>query len=393
MLLLTVIYLAFISLGIPDSMLGAAWPAIYQDLSIPVTYISAVSGLVTVCTIISSFFSGKILNRYGTYRVVECSVILTAAALSGFSLSKSLVCLFILTVPLGLGAGAIDTALNDYVVQHYSAKVLNFLHCFYGVGITISPYILSLFLYSNGGWRYGYRAMSAVQGIIAFIVLISYPLWDRKKCRNEDDDGIRAPQNISFRCAFRQHLAKSVFFTFFAANALESVCTVWASTVFYGIQSSSVSQAAEAVTFYFAGLALGRFLSGILSKRISGIKMILIFPLTIPMGVLTFFIRVPVYLMRIGLLLIGVGIGPLHPNLLRLTPQLFGEESSKVMMGYEIASAYTAVLLTPILFGMINKWFGIGAFAPFITTVFAAYMILLWSINKAFLKKMKRVKM
>ncbi len=387
MLLLVVIYLAFISLGIPDSMLGAAWPAIYQDLSIPVPYISVVSGLVTACTIISSFFSGKILNRYGTYRVVECSILLTAAALLGFSLSKSLVSLFLLTVPLGLGAGAIDTALNDYVVQHYTAKVLIFLHCFYGVGITISPYILSLFLYWNGGWRYGYRAMSAAQGIIAFIVLISYPLWDRKKNYNEDDIGIPNQQNISFHCAVRQHLAKNVFFAFFAANALEAVCTVWASTVFYGIQSSSVSEAAEAVTFYFAGLALGRFLSGILSKRMSGLKMILVFPLTIPIGVLTFFIHTPVYLMRIGLLLIGVGIGPLHPNLLRLTPQLFGEENSKVMMGYEIASAYTAVLLTPILFGKINKRFGIGAFAPFITTVFVGYIIVLWSIYKAFREK------
>lgn len=351
-MLIAVIFIAFISLGIPDSLLGAAWPAVYEDLALPTGYISLISAVITSGTVLSSFAGGVVIRRLGTVRTVVMSTALTAAALFGFSVSGSILLFCILALPLGLGAGAIDTALNSFVVFRFKPSVLNYLHCFYGVGVFTGPILISRILRGSGGWRGGYFVMACVQGTIALLLFLSAPLWRKKEAESgADNECGNNAEYIGLISALRLTSAKPAFAVFLTANALEACCTVWGGTVLVSEGNADPAGAAGIVALYFAGLTAGRFVSGIIAEKITPMRITFLTLLLFAAGIIMLLFSQ----YMTAFVLLGFGIGPLHPNMLRMTPEIFGEKYSQSMMGYEIGFAYIAVLLTPIVFGFICR--------------------------------------
>ena len=287
-LLLLVIYAAFIGLGIPDSLFGTAWPAIHEELNVMVSLAGCVSVLISGGTIVSSLLSSKLIGRFGTGRVTAVSTSLTAAALLGFSLSENLPQIMLAAVPLGLGAGAVDTALNHYVALYYKAKHMNFLHCFYGIGVSLSPYLMSYALSGNtaagwADWRSGYRMVFWIQLVIALITILALPLWKRagheapasgKDCSALRDGILPDRENSGRIRVWKIPGVRVVWLVFIGSCALEYTCGSWGSTFLVQVKEMSAGAAAEIVTLYYAGMAAGRFLSGLLSAKLSGWRLI-----------------------------------------------------------------------------------------------------------------------
>ena len=372
LLLLAIIYVAFIGLGIPDSLIGSAWPAIYSELNIPVDAVSGITLLVSGCTVLSSIFSSKFLNRFGTARVTLVSTAMTAFALLGFSLSPSFWWMLPIAAVLGLGAGAIDAGLNNYIALHYSVGQMNFLHCFYGIGVSLSPYLMSLALHKTG-WRAGYRYAFIVQIAITLLLLLSMPLW--KKGGSEDEE--TAQRSMSLLEMLRTPAIRTVWALMLATNAIEYVCGVWGSTYLVNAHGFSAEKGALSLTLYYGGLALGRLLSGLLSKRIftwnriwigCGIILAAIIMLLLPFGGVV---------SVIALCLIGFGNGSIYPNLIHLTPYNFGKDVSQSVMGSQIAFAYIGVMLAPPLTGAVTRLLGFGAYPFLLTALFGIMAVAL----------------
>ena len=264
-LLLLIIYTAFIGLGLPDSLFGTAWPAIYADFDLPISFGSFVTVTVAVGTIISSLLSARFIKKFGTDKVTAFSTLLTAIALLGFSFSPNLYYLVILAVPLGMGAGAIDVALNNYVALHYSASQMSFLHCFYGIGVSVSPYILSLVISGDSGWRYGYRIAFYIQIAITALLFATLKLWKKTNKLNDESAGQNA-NPLSLKETLKIPGVKSMCALFFLTCAIECSCSGWGSTFLVEYKHLSTDKAAEIVLVYFIGMAIGRFLSGILGN-------------------------------------------------------------------------------------------------------------------------------
>ena len=262
--LLIVIYIAFVGLGVPDSLIGSAWPAIHSEMGVPVDAVSMLTLLISGCTVLSSMFSAKILNKLGTAKVTAFSTAVTAAALFGFSIAPSFVWMAPLAVLLGLGAGAIDSGLNNYVALHFKASHMNFLHCFYGVGVTLSPYLMARAL--NGvGWRGGYRYAFFVQAAIALLLTVSVPLW-KKAAENGQTDEEPAVSLTLLQMAKRTDV-RLVWVIMLATNAIEYACGVWGSTYLVTEKGFQTKHGALALTVYYAGMSIGRFLSGMLADK------------------------------------------------------------------------------------------------------------------------------
>lgn len=362
-LLLIVIYIAFIGLGVPDSLIGSAWPAIYPEFGISVDSVSCVTLLISGCTVLSSMFSDRLLNRFGTAKVTVFSTAMTALALLGFSVSNRFVFLCLLAIPLGLGAGAIDSGLNNYIALHYSASHMNFLHCFYGVGVSASPYLMSLALAENT-WREGYRSAFLVQISITAILLFSLPLWKKTSAKTQETQEEVIPQTLSLKQMWQMPEVRTVWVIMLATNAIEYACGTWGSTWLVESRGFTPEDAAFMITLYYAGMALGRFLSGVLANRIATWK-------RIGIGIVGVLIAVAVLpFSAIGLFLVGLGNGSIYPNLIHLTPVNFGESVSQSIMGSQIATAYLGVMLAPPLFGLVSNLFGIQVFPLFLMVLF-----------------------
>ena len=326
--LLVVIYVAFVGLGIPDSLFGAAWPAMYPDLDVPVSWGSAVT-MVTCCgTIVSSLSSAALINRFGTGRVTAVSTALTAAALLGFAVAPSFLWLCLLAVPLGLGAGAIDTALNNYVALHYHATHMNFLHCAYGMGITVSPFLMSLAL-SGGTWRDGYLEAAVVQAAIVAATVAILPLWSRvghESAGEKDDDP--APRAASPLALVRRRDIRLACLVFMASVAIEGICNTWCASYLVSARGMAAGAAAGMVTVYYVGVTAGRFLSGVLANRLSSKQLVGLGQAITFVAVLVLLAPLPLSAAPVGLFLVGFGNSPLYPNMLHLTPRLFGRDLS-----------------------------------------------------------------
>lgn len=381
--LLAVIFAAYIGLGIPDSLLGAAWPAIYADLGIPVSYASYITACTCVGTIISSFMSGRVIKALGTARVALLSTALTAAALLGFSFSGNIVCFCLVALPLGLGAGSVDTALNNYVALNYKASHVNFLHCSYGVGVSLSPYLMSLALSDTGDWRRGYRIMFIIQSAIALLLLVTMPMWKRVRSNSEDSDGETVV--LSMREALRLPGAKSAAGMMMGSCAIESLCLVWAGTFLAQTRSMTADDAAELVTVYFVGMTAGRFLSGLLSMKFHGKPIIFAGQLITLCALLLLVFDLPVYATTLALFMIGLGNGPLFPGMTHLTPKVFGKSISQSMIGVLMGFSYVSILLSPFVFGQLAEHIGTWLFPYY---ALAAYAIMMAS-TAIFLKKTK----
>jgi len=366
--LLIIIYIAFIGLGIPDSIFGAAWPAIYGEFALPVSYASFVTLTTSFCTFLSSLVSGRIINRFGTYTVTAVSTVITVFSLFAISLSGNFGFIVLLAVPLGFGGGAIDSALNNYIALYYNAMQMNLLHCFYGVGVTISPYLLSFALGSGDSWRGGYKTVALLQMLIAVCVVLSLPLWRLHRKKTLEREPEEAPVTLKFREMLGIKRLPAVWTMFFASCAVEAVCGAWGSTFLVEQKGMAVELAARTVTLYYLGIALGRLLSGLLSIKLSCKRIMLFGEITLALAVAVLLLPLG-YTAGIGLFLVGLGVSPIYPNLMHLTPKLFGRSVSQSIIGTQMAFASLGIMLSPVVFGFFAERFGVGLFPCFLAIV------------------------
>lgn len=383
--LLIIIYIAFIGLGIPDSLFGTAWPAIYSDFGLPISFGSFVTVIVSCGTVISSIISSKIIARLGTNRVSAYSTLLTAIALLGYSFAPNLWVMCFLAVILGIGAGSIDVALNNYVALHYSATHMSFLHCFYGIGVSVSPYILSLVIAGQSGWRGGYRITFAIQLAIAALLFISLPLW-QKAHGSEKNAYVTGRNRLSLGSILKIPGVKMMCGLFIASCAIECTCGGWGSTFLVEYKHLSPEKAARIIMIYYVGMTLGRFLSGVLATRLHSWKIIKLGQIVLGAALLLLVLPSNVYLCAAAMFLIGLGNGPLFPNFNYLTPENFGRDISQSVIGIQMASAYIGIMLAPALCGLLGQSFGMVIF-PFYLILFYIIMIPMTLRVRAVLKK------
>ncbi len=381
--LLVVIYIAFIGLGVPDSLIGSAWPAVHTELNIPVEAVSFITFIISGSTVFSSMFSTKILNKIGTSKVTAFSTAMTAASLFGFSFVKSFWIMIPLALILGLGAGAIDSGLNNYVALHFKASHMNFLHCFYGVGVSLSPYLMSVAL-SNTGWRGGYRYAFYVQAAITILLIVSIPLWKRPS------SGVQAEEenstNLSLLQMAKMPEVRQVWVIMLATNAIEYACGVWGSTYLVEEKGFLPEHGALALTVYYVGMSIGRFVSGLLSNKINTWKRIGIGCAILAPAIAVMLLPLHGVLTVAGLFLVGLGNGSIYPNMIHLTPHNFGKEVSQSVMGSQIAFAYIGVMLAPPAVSLISGIFGIKIYPVLLAVLYAIMIVFL----KLFINNLKK---
>ena len=358
-ILLVIIYLAFISLGLPDSMLGAAWPVAYAQLGAQVSYAGFVSIAITVGTVISSLVSVRVIRKFGTGGVTAACVLLTGAALLSISFTKSFVVLMLLAIPLGLGGGAIDAALNNYVALHYKASHMSFLHSFWGVGATISPLIMSQFLKQNGYWQGGYRFVSIIQLSLALVMFLTLPLWGRVSHARQDE--LREDHiEIDNRAAIKKKGALMAVLSFFFYCAGEASVGLWAATYYVSVRGVEASVAASWGSLFYFGIMGGRMISGLLAMRVKEKTLINVGLILAVFGAFLMILPLPQIFSLAGLLLFGLGCAPVFPNLIHITPQRFGKNYSQAIIGLQMASAYVGATLMPPVVGWIGQVIGFG---------------------------------
>lgn len=374
-LLLVVIYIAFIGLGIPDSLFGTAWPAIYAEWSLPLSYGSTVTTMISAGTILSSVISGRLIARLGTNRVSAYSTLCTAVALLAMAFAPNIWVMCLLGIVLGVGAGAIDVALNDYVALHYSAAHMSFLHCFYGVGVSVSPYILSLVIQSDSGWRGGYRLTFLIQIAITALLFVTLPIWHKvhpPQASAGDTDG---GKTLSFAQTLKLPGMKAVCGLFFTSCGIEYICGNWGSTFLVEYKQFSTEQAARVIMLYYVGITLGRLLSGLVAKFWHSWRIIAAGQVALGVAAVLIFCPGPSALSVVGLFLAGLGNGPMFPNLNHLTPEHFGTEYSQSAMGTQMATAYVGILVAPLVCGAVGQAVGMWVFPLFVGGLFALMMV------------------
>ena len=381
--LLVVIYIAFIGLGVPDSLICSAWPAIHSEMNIPVEAVSILTFIISGCTVLSSIFSAGILNKLGTAKVTAFSTAMTAAALLGFSFTPSFWFMVPLAVILGLGAGAIDSGLNNYVALHFKASHMNFLHCFYGVGVSLSPYLMSQAL-SNAGWRSGYRYAFYVQAAITLLLIISIPMWKKSSSADEAEDESSA--NLTLFQMAKIPEVRQVWIIMLATNAIEYACGVWGSTYLVSEKGFEAKHGALALTVYYVGMSIGRFVSGLISDKISTWKRIGIGTIILAPAIAIMLLPLHGAVTVVGLFLVGLGNGSIYPNMIHLTPHNFGKDVSQSIMGSQIAFAYIGVMLAPPAVSLISGLFGIKIYPVLLAVLYVIMVIAL----RCFVNRLKK---
>ena len=380
-LLLILIYIAFISLGLPDSLVGSGWPAMHADLGVPVSYMGIVTMIISGGTIVSSLLSEKLTKKFGTRHVTVVSVFLTAAAMLGFSFADRFWMLLLFGVPYGLGAGAIDAALNNYIALHYKARHMNWLHCFWGVGTIVSPFVMSHAL-SHANWQGGFRIIGLVQLGIALLLLCTLPVW-KIHSRTEEAGGEKV---LGLRGALRIRGVPLLLIGFFAYCAAEATAMNWASTYFAEVKGVADEQAAQFASLFYIGITASRFLCGFLSDKLGDRKMILAGTAVLLGGIALLLIPAPNALAIAGFVIIGFGCGPVYPSIVHSTPANFGAENSGAIIGIQMASAYVGSTFIPPLFGLLGRALGF-AVLPFFLLVFLFLMITMTELTFRIAKK------
>ena len=380
-LLLIVIYVCFIGLGIPDSLFGPAWPVMSGEFGLPISTAGLITPYFCLFTVISSLFSDKLINRFGTGRVTAVSTMLTVVGLLGYSFSPNIWVFLLCAIPFGLGAGAVDAGLNNYVALHYKPSHISYLHCFYGVGVTVSPVFMSLALAKLGDWHMGYRIAGFVQLGIALISVLAIPLWGKVAAQtaqagkasdtSEQGDPDFTPRSLSLREQARDAGIRWIWLIFAVAVALEVLVGNWGSTFLVKVKGMEPAYAAAMTALYYFGLAAGRFISGLLSRKLTPWQIIALSLAVWPLSVVFFVLPLPPSVSGIGLLFAGLGMGPLYPNFVYLTPRNFGRDVSQSIMGSQSASAYLGLIAVPPLFGLLVNNFGVGLYPPFLAVVYA----------------------
>lgn len=373
--LLALIYLAFISLGLPDSLLGSGWPVMHAELGVSVSFMGIVSMVISGGTILSSLLSDRLTHRLGTRIVTVVSVFLTVIALFGFSISTRFWMLIAFAVPYGLGAGAIDAALNNYVALHYKAKHMSWLHCFWGVGTIVSPFIMGYAL-THSTWNAGYRIVGLIQLAIAVLLLVTLPVW-----KIHADATETAGRRVGLRAALRIKGVPFLLLGFFAYCSAETTTMQWASTYFVEVKHLPAERAATLAALFYIGITAGRFLSGFLTEKLGDRGMIRLGAGVLACGIAALLLPVESYYLAFAaFLVIGLGCAPIYPCIIHSTPANFGAESSGAIIGIQMASAYVGSTFVPPLFGLVGKALGFSIL-PVYLAVFAALMLVMTELT------------
>lgn len=383
-LLLVAIYLAFISLGLPDSLLGAAWPAIYPDIGAPISAGGFITVAVCMGTVISSFLSGWAKKKFGTGIVVFVSVLLTSAGLLIFSIAPSFAVICIACVPLGIGGGAIDSALNNYVALNYKPIHMNWLHCFWGVGAFFGPMIMSFFIVGENGWRGGYRIIMFIQLALALVMLVALPLWGGAGETREDEKKTRS---VGFIEMMKIKGAAGAVFSFFFYCAVEYLVGVWGGTQLVNNFGWSEDAAARVVAVYYLSIAAGRFLSGVLSLKLSGKTLVRLGCACAAVGAVSLLIPTPDFFVYLKFALIGLGFAPVYPGIMQDTPKRFGGDMAQSLIGFQVGFAYIGTVTIPPLFGLIIESSRTNLFSPLALVLIALLAVCNEAANAAGAKK------
>jgi fucose permease len=376
--LLIIIYLSFISLGLPDSLLGSAWPSMYNSLHVPLHYAGFISMIIAGGTVISSVFSEKIIRRFGTGVVTAASVLMTAMALIGISVSHVFLALCLFAIPLGLGAGSVDAALNNYVALHYKARHMSWLHCFWGIGASIGPIIMSIFLIRKNSWDLGYRAIGIIQICLVVLLFISLPLWRNKK----ENEMAEKNEPVKFTQLFHIAGVKQALMAFFCYCSIEMVTGLWGSSYLVSVKNISPEIAAQWIALYYIGITAGRFISGFVTIKLSNRQIIRLGQGIIAGGIIVLVLPFGNYTLLSGLFMIGLGCAPIYPSLIHETPKNFGKEYSQGIIGIQMASAYIGTTLMPPIFGKIASQISFNIFPIFIGIILILKIIVVEVLNK-----------
>ena len=384
-LLLAIIYLAFISLGLPDSLLGSAWPEMHQVMGVELSAMGIVTMLISVGTVASSLLSDKLTAKFSTQAIVSASVGLTAVGLLGFSFAPTFFALCLFAIPYGLGAGSIDAALNNYVALHYTSRHMSWLHCFWGVGTVVSPYVMSYALGTELGWSGGYRIVGGIQIGILVILLLTLPVWKMAghvaPTISTDDTSEEPRQRVGLIGSLKIKGVPYVLLGFLGYCAAESTVMVWASTYFFEAKSTTEEMAAALGSLFFIGMTVGRFFAGFISNRVGDKNMIRIgFAISV-VGVIIIAVPVALPLSIAGFLLIGLGFAPIYPSIIHSTPNSFGKENSQVIIGIQMAAAYLGATLAPPIFGIIANYVEIRLLPLYLTIFMLVSLVMLELLN------------
>ncbi len=373
-LLLTIIYLSFISLGLPDSLLGAAWPSMYPGLGVPVSYSGILFFIISAGTVLSSLLSDRLTCRLGTGRVTAISVAMTAAALFGFSVSNSFPALCLWAIPYGLGAGSVDAALNNYVALHLASRHMSWLHCMWGIGASAGPYIMGFALAREAGWSMGYRIISMIQLVLTALIVLTLPLWKEKHTADETPEA-SLPEPLRLLDVFHIPGAREILITFFCYCALEQTTGLWASSYLVLCKGISAEAAAKFASLFFLGITLGRVLAGFLTFKWNDTQLVRIGQSIIGVGLLLLLLPLGEYTALAGLILIGLGCAPIYPSIIHATPEYFGASRSQAIIGVEMACAYIGNCLMPPLFGWIASNVTIALFPVFLLLLLLVMLV------------------
>ena len=373
-LLLAIIYISFISLGLPDALLGSAWPTMYGEFGVPVSYAGVISMIIALGTILSSLMSDRLTHKLGPGWITAISVAVTAIALLGFSVSHSFWMICLWAIPYGLGAGSVDASLNNYVALHYSSRHMSWLHCMWGVGASAGPYIIGYVLSGGQHWTVGYRIIGILQIILTAILVFSLPMWKGQKQANAGEANAAAP--LGLREVIRITGAKEVMITFFCYCALEQTSGLWASSylaIYKGVPSET---AAFFGSMFFIGITIGRAINGFLTMKFTDTQLIRLGQGIIGIGIVAMLLPMGQTVSLIGLILVGLGCAPIYPCVIHSTPAHFGEERSQALIGVQMASAYVGTCLMPPLFGLIANHINVALLPIYLLAILLAMIVM-----------------
>ncbi len=383
--LLAIIYISFISLGLPDALLGGAWPTMHNEFGVPVSYAGIISMIICMGTIASSLMSERMTKRFGTGKVTAMSVALTAAALFGFSASKSFIMLCIIAVPYGLGAGGVDASINNYAAIHYASRHLSWLHCMWGIGASTGPYLLAAAM-TKGSWNLGYRWVAILQIILTAVLFLTLPLWKEEKSFGEISEKTKP---LSIKEVFAIPGAKEVMAAFFCYCALESTAGLWASSYLVLEHGVSEETAAALATLFYTGITIGRGISGFVTYKLSDKNMIRLGQIIIAAGILLIILPFGGKTAMAGIVLVGLGCAPIYPCVIHSTPAHFGVDKSQAIVGVQMACAYIGSCFMPPLFGILANNVSVALFAPYMALILVVMIVAMEKLNgiKSFVKE------
>ncbi len=372
LLLLIIIYLAFISLGLPDSLLGVSWPAIRSDWGLPLDAAGIISIVTIGFTVLSSLLNGKITSRISTGKLTFISCLMTGSALLAISFSPSFIVMILLSIPLGFGAGSVDAGLNNYVASHFKSHHMNWLHSFWGVGATLGPVIMGAYLLKST-WRDGYQTIAVFQLILAAVLLISLPLWRMHKgtvAKEHDPENMKADPDVLRKKGLIFSIATFLFYV-----AAEMSVGLWGASYLVQIRGLDISEAARWIALYFGGITLGRMIAGFISFKLNNRQMIRLGLLISLTGAIMILLPLPKPLLMAAFVMVGLGFAPIFPAMIHETPVRFGRNNSGTIIGFQMAASYSGSAIIPPLFGVFGRAFGMEIFPPYLLLMIVAVLV------------------